>query len=268
MKLYKLILLFLFAGSHFAAAYGSYYLPNPLYTGPIQVAKGYYGIGPLAFEKKYDASGHIINETYYTLMGEIKSTSRYQYNSDGRLTSLTSDGQEGSFTTSYIYNEGLLVRETTVFKTQKCPSSYATHTYDEKGLETDFSLYDLDSETLKRSTISEYNDKGLISRTAEKNGNTLVSFYTDYFYDSSGNLTKSTISKPDGEPVTSQTWSYDSNNHIISWKELRGNSIESEMTYECTFDARGNLTSYKANGKWGKMNVSEAMKFEYIYFEE
>lgn len=163
--------------------------------------------------------------------GTVDSSENYTYDSEGDLTSATSDmGSAGN--SSFTYNDdGLMASRTDA-------SGTSTYTYDSD----DRLVGDQDAASGQHLTYS-YNNMDQVTQIAYSGGDT-----REFEYNAVGELTSDEVENPSGGPVGEIDYGYDAAGELTSMNDygIGTSSADSDTANSYTYNEAGELASWTA----------------------
>lgn len=190
---------------------------------------------------KYNADGNI---TFCDFSGTGYESFSYSYNSDGKVSKLVKDGNDGEkITVKYTYNsEGLRTKSTTYYNGKKF--NITSYKYNSDGFLSSRKTvyYKIQRVVVSSSSVKssyKYDAKGNLIKISFKdflkNGKT-SSGSIDYKYDSNGNLLKRVYNDGSG---FYDYYTYDKKGRLTKEKHNDDNYGKSATTYK--YDSSGKL---------------------------
>ena len=227
---------------------------------------------------EYDASGNVIRESVY-LADKVLYITDYEYDSYGNLVRSARDNDadgtpEEVETWPYQYEtdaQGKLVRRVLDRDGDGRPEEILDYTYYANGRLDHEDRLSIEGAEYESSTW-RYDASGKLTREEWDYGaDGVADRITGYAYDACGNLLDHSVSREEGDPVSTEHWRYDADGHLrrYEWTNtavIEGLPDDLLEIFQSTgfeswqYDADGRLKSYQGECEGG------GCSFDYYHF--
>ncbi len=218
---------------------------------------------PVGFTKD---DGKLDTETYYNPNGLKYATVIYAYDGMGRVTSEKrlglNDAEEGILYHEYL-DSGLVSQS--VFKALQDDGTYTeqyrvSYTYDESELLLQVKM--LEGETVKSSTVYEYDAEGRLVNEKRYEGESFCMAEYVYTYDSNGRVISCNRSDYIEESTSENNYGYDAKGRLLTDQcyDAKGNMLSRT---EYAYDENGNEIKRSVYTEGGELISSTEKTYEY-----
>ncbi len=203
---------------------------------------------------------------------EEVTTWEYTYDSEGNVLSknkVSANSPEEDQLTTFTYNDnGKILTYSEMFANSPEQNSLSTTTYDEAGNTTFYSIEHgvINTDSYYRYTLVTHDTFGG-QTTTEYDSNNEVKSVDSILYDDRGNPIEESSSDTyeSGISTYKTTWTYNSDDQVITESVIRANEAYSNTTY--AYDEQGELiltTSTILSDQGGREGEVSAITYEYI----
>lgn len=179
-------------------------------AGKILTEKHFNSDGSIesAVENEYDSQGNPIASAQYDESGELCQRNLFTYDEEGKILKKSCFYGEGSpeFSTHYIYENGLLIREDS-YNEEDFDYTEKSYEYDEKGRRIVTVEYDEEGKILYRTT-DEYDENDRLTQRLREEPQEHDSRTYVYAYDEQGNKVKELTYNYGGKLIAKSYFTY------------------------------------------------------------